>query len=162
MPIALDPLALKMYVAPRTASSAAGKPSCLQATSASGSSQVYLSIAPHVPAKRTSTRPAYGTWAAFRRMWRSANERMHIGMYTTQANSALSALWLATPTRDSVCYSLSLPSKTKYGPPLCRIIELFGDRYWFLWYVLKLLLTWSVKSDGYVSHRFACTLVKTE
>ena len=67
----------KMKVAPRRASSAPGKPSCLQATWASVSCQVNLSIAPHFPAKSTSTRPAYGTCAPFRRIWRSEREKLY-------------------------------------------------------------------------------------
>ena len=71
--IPLTPLAPNINVAPRIASSAAGKPSCLQVTFASGRSQVYLSIEPHFPANRTSTRPAYATDAPLRLMLRPGN-----------------------------------------------------------------------------------------
>lgn len=67
----------KMKVAPRRASSALEKPNCLQATWASSSCQVNLSIAPHFPAKSTSTRPAYETSEPLKRIWRSEREKLH-------------------------------------------------------------------------------------
>ena len=86
-------------------------------------------------------------------------------VYAKPVDSVFHALWLATQTRDSICYSplgIFLDFARQFSLISQKKGTLFGAGYPLVWYILKQLLTSvSVKSDRYLPRSFAARQICT-